>query len=209
MADKYGKKTEFNGLLAGILGGAVFLAFLFLLNVGLVGSLVGGAVGFVAGLLITRRKLPKVDMSMSGVSPEMLAEALRDGRSKLAEMRSIASRIQNPLVQFKVKQISDITEKILLDIQKDPNDLKPARQFLSYYLEATCKILRGYVDLSDKKVADPDVQTSLRRVEGLLDTIRKAFLQQHAQLLQNDVMDLDTEIQVLENTIKMEGLGEK
>lgn len=100
-------------------------------------------------------------------------------------------------------------EKILAEIRRDPADLKRSRQFLSYYLDATINIITKYATLSSQRVDDESIGESLSRTERMLDTINLAFEKQLARLLSNDVMDLDTELTLLEKTIEMEGLGGK
>jgi 5-bromo-4-chloroindolyl phosphate hydrolysis protein len=205
MPPKDSAKGGTNWIGAGIVAAVLFAALLFITgNLALAAA--GGGAGLIAGLLIFKPS-PKPDMnlSLSGITPEMVAEALRDGRVQVANLRAIGQRITNPVVQFKVKQISDVADKILEDIKKDPGDLKAARPFLNYYLDSTVKILERYAELSAKKILDKDVQISLKRVEALLDSIRLAFHKQLAKLLENDMLDLDTEMSVLEKTIQLDG----
>jgi len=200
--DKANKGTNWIG--AGIIGAAVFALLLFLTwNVPIAAA--GAGAGFIAGLLILKpSNKEEISLSMSGISPEMIAEAVRDGRARIASLRDVGQRVTNPLVQFKVKQIADVADKIVDDIRKDPGDLRAARPFLNYYLDSTVKILERYAELSSKKVLDREVQLSLKRVEALLDSIRLAFHKQLARLLEHDVLDLDTEMSVLEKTIRLE-----
>ena len=51
-------------------------------------------------------------------------------------------------------------------------------------------------------------QKAVERVESLLDMLQTAYEKQLAVLLEDDVMDLETELEVLERTIRMEGLVE-
>jgi 5-bromo-4-chloroindolyl phosphate hydrolysis protein len=205
MARKDKASERINWIGAGLIAAAVFAVLLFLTwNVPV--AFAGAGAGLIAGMLI-HKPSNKDDMrlSLTGITPEMVAEAIRDGRLQIAELRSVGQRVSNPLVQFKVKQIADVADKIIDDIRKDPGDLKAARPFLNYYLDSTVKILERYAELSAKKILDKDVQLSLKRVEGLLDSIRLAFHKQLAKLLENDMLDLDTEMSVLEKTIQLEG----
>lgn len=195
-------------ILAGIIGGAVFVLFYFVLMPDrLVVSIAAAVAGFLAGRLVFAPPRP-LSMSIGGVSEAQLKEALEKGRGKLSTLERASARIDAPRVKQKAARICETVRKILDDIKEDPADLRPARKFLGYYLDSTIKIVERYNDLAAKGVNDPDVQASLAKVESSLTTIQAAFEKQLAQLLQNDVMDLDTELEVLEKTIKMEGLGE-
>jgi 5-bromo-4-chloroindolyl phosphate hydrolysis protein len=188
--------------MAGILGAAVFAVFFFLIDVGAIFSIVLGAAAFVGGFFLFERKKSEVIDKEND-----LRTALEAGEKNLAEIRTIEKKIRKPAMLARIKEIDTILERILVDIKKDPSKLRNARQFLDYYVGSTIKILSKYVEISSQNVSDSGIQGSLARVEGMLGTIRDAFDAQHARILSNDVMDLDTEIQTLDQTIKMEGLG--
>jgi 5-bromo-4-chloroindolyl phosphate hydrolysis protein len=194
-------------VLAGLCGALVFLLFLIVVDAGIVLSVACGAGGFVAGLFLFRRRRP-VEVQVGSPDEDELREAVKEGQAKLAELRAGARSIQDPAVGAKVEAIAAVVARVLDQIRQDPRTLKNARQFLNYYLEATIKIVARYATLSSQHLRDADIQASLRRVEGMLETIRAAFEKQLALLLSNDVMDLDTELGLLEKTIKMEGLTE-
>jgi 5-bromo-4-chloroindolyl phosphate hydrolysis protein len=187
-----------------VVGAAVFAVF-YLLHFGVPLAIAGASVGLIAGSLVFKPK-EKFDekLLMRGITPQTVAEAIRDGRLKIGQLRQTAAKISNPVVQFKVRQIADIADKIVDDIRRDPGDVKAARPFLNYYLDSTVKILESYADLASKKVVDKDVLLSMKRVEALLDSIKLAFNKQLAKLLENDMLDLDTEISVLEKTIQLD-----
>lgn len=193
---------------AGAVGGALFVLFAFGLQFNLVLAAALSVGGYVAAMLIfAPSKTPAVRMQAAGLTQEMVDEALRDGRAKLSELRRQADRIPAVSVKRKVQDIAGLVERILDDIRRDPKDLRSARQFMGYYLDATTKIVGKYVEISERDVSSTEIDASLRRVEGTLDTIKGAFQRQLARLLEDDVMDLDTEVELLEKTIEMEGFG--
>lgn len=189
---------------SAITGAALFAGILIFLG-SMPLAVAGGVAGLVAGSLIFKSR-PRIDRSLlsQGITQEMLDEALREGALKVGALKQVGMRISSPVVQFKVKQIVEIAQKILEDVRKDPIDLKAARPFLNYYLDTTIRILESYAALSAKKVLDPDVMRSLKRVEALLDQIRLAFHKQLAKLMENEVLDLDTEMQVLQKSIELD-----
>lgn len=207
------EKRGLGGLFAGILGGAIFLLFFFLILPGVPGalilSIVFGVLGLIAGSLIFRkRKKPEIEMAVQGVTQEMISEALKEGQEKLSKLRAYSAKIVHREIKIKTDSICDTTSKILEDIKQDPKDYKTARQFLNYYLDSTLKILQRYVEISGHGATSSEIQSVLKKVENTLSTIDSAFKKQLAKLMEDDVLDLDTEITVLKRTIEMEGLGE-
>jgi 5-bromo-4-chloroindolyl phosphate hydrolysis protein len=176
----------------------------FLLDIGLVLSLVFSIVAFVGGLFLFQRRRAEVIEKEND-----LRSSLDAGDKKHSEIRALQRKIRKPTVLSKLKEIDDVVERILDGIKKYPSKLRHARQFLDYYLDATIKILTKYVDISSQNVRDPGIQASLARVEGMLGTLKDAFDAQLAKLLSNDVMDLDSALQTLKQAIEMEGLGKE
>jgi 5-bromo-4-chloroindolyl phosphate hydrolysis protein len=190
-----------DGLLSGILGAVLFVIFLFIFDVGVIPSLVIGGVGFGAGFLIFMRKKPEILAAETN--------SLEEGTKKLAEIRRLEKQIQKATMVSKVKEIDISIGKILSKIQKDPSKLKQAHQFLNYYLDATLKILNKYVELSAQNLHDQTILDSLKKVEDMLQDIKDAFDKFLVKLLSDDVLNLDTELSLLGQTIKMEGLGKE
>lgn len=162
------------------------------------------ALAFAGGTLVFR-----VTKKHADAKPADLDASLQEGRRKLAIIDSYGKKIPDAATKAKVKAICESIERILAEIKRDPPDLKAARQFLSYYLDSTVTILDKYVTLSSQAVADPGIRESLGRVERALETINLAFGKQLARLLSNDLLDLDTELSLLEKTMEMEGLSDR
>lgn len=151
---------------------------------------------------------PTLDLGGLGITEQQFYSELSAGTQKLTTLKRTADTVSNQSVRGKAFAVCDAVARILSDIREDPKDLRPARKFLGYYLDATINVVDRYATLSAKNVPSSELAASLRRAEDSLDTIKRAYDKQLAQLLENDVMDLDTEIEVLERTIKSEGLAD-
>jgi 5-bromo-4-chloroindolyl phosphate hydrolysis protein len=191
-------------VLGGLLGAAAFLVFLMFLQAGLFLSLLAAAGGFAAGLLLANDPR-SLKISAGGPAAKNLDAALAAAEGKLEEFESLIGAIESESVRRKARQIAELERKILEDIEADPKDFGPARGFLSYYQDASVNILRKYQQILDRGASSSEVRAAVSRVDPILETIRSAFEKQLARLLENDVLDLDTEITVLEETLKMEG----
>ena len=105
----------------------------------------------------------------------------------------------------KVVDICRTGAEIFDYLGKNPGDIPKARQFINYYLDATEKIVKQYVELSGRKDKTKEIEDSLKRVEAMLDSIKETYSKQLHNLLEDDLLDLNTEITVLEKTMKFEG----
>jgi 5-bromo-4-chloroindolyl phosphate hydrolysis protein len=193
-------------LLPGIIGGSVFIIFAFIFGVNIFVSIGLGLAGFIAGGLVFGAGKKDIEMIVDGITKQKYNEVMRQGKAKLAVLGSFIAKVKDVDVKKKVKEITDVVEKIFLDIEKDPKDIKPAREFLTYYLDTTINILNRYIEISGQNLQSKKISDMLERVEGLLDAIKKAFEKQLEKLLTDDMLDLDSDIKVLEQTIKSEML---
>jgi len=203
-----GQRKRHRGLttiLGGILGAATFVIFFILVQSGILIAIIAASAAFIAGMLLENE--PKaMTVKLDGMDAQSLEAVLVQAEAKLAQFESLVNRIESKTIQAKAMQIAALEHKILEDIESDPKDLKPARGFLTYYQDAAINIIRKYLQIMERGGSVSDIQTSVAKVEPILETIKAAFEKQLARLLENDVLDLDIEISVLEKTLKMEGL---
>lgn len=136
---------------------------------------------------------------------ERALQAVKEGMNKLRKIRNNTRMIKNNEVAEKIQEICRVGVDIFDNIKKHPEDLRRAKQFLNYYLDATEKIVNQYVELSQKREINDDVKASLANAEDILSTIGETYKKQLHNLMENDVMDLNTEITVLKKTMKFEG----
>lgn len=140
-------------------------------------------------------------------SPMTIRKTIFEGRKKVSRIRSAANVIRKPEAREKILQICSLADQIFKNFEKDPADMKAGKKFLNYYLDATVNIVEKYKELSRQNLTSKDSTDALNKSDEVLETIREAFEKQLGKLLDNDIMDLDTEISLLEQTFKMENLG--
>ena len=133
------------------------------------------------------------------------AEVVREGMEKLRQISNSARMVRSNEIAGKIREICGVGVKIFDDVKKNPNHTNKIRQFTNYYLDATKKIIEQYVEFSGKSNQNPEVEKTVQKIEGMLDSIKQTFDKQLANLLENDLLDINTELAVLKNTMKMEG----
>ena len=210
---------------AGYIAAAVFVLWYFVLGLGLiVGAILSALVYVALGTALsqavtgafgrrnaaartTRTTANEPDLTGSGITHQELTQALTDGARKLTQLKRATDRVRDDRVRAKANAVCDAVARIITDVREDPKDLRSARKFLNYYLDAAINVVKRYVDLRKRGASTAEAQAALSRAESSLETIRAAYERQLQHLLENDLMDLDTELEVLERTIKLEGLG--
>lgn len=134
------------------------------------------------------------------------AQVIAAAQERVDGILEAADRITHPEVRRRVAGLCESAEKILGELRREPRQIDLARAFLTYYLEAAYRIVRGYAGLTVRGVRSPEVQATLDRAETSLDAIQQAFDKQLAGLLEHEVIDLDSEVALLEKTVQMDNL---
>jgi len=188
-------------VLAASIAAVIFLLSFLVLNLGLLPSLGATAIGIVAGVLFLRTKSTAVKAKESNQR-----NLLQNGHAQRDAIQSLARRITKPSMTLQVQRIIGSVDKTLETLEADPAKVQDAVQFLDYYLNSTVKVLSVYTELSQKSVHDSEIQQAIAKTESTLATIADGFDAQLAKLLSKDVLDLTTELKVLQENMIGDGL---
>lgn len=172
----------------------------------LISALMGGAAFAGGALLFAPEKIDPLFREAAlqhGISPQQLKKIISGGKKKVKTLREYADRISQPEIHSGVLKISGTSEKIFQNFQKDPKDIKAARQFITYYLDAVINVLDQYTALPESAPGKNEFQ---KKVQDLLATANSSFEKQLARLYEDDYLNLDTEMSVLEKALKSEGV---
>ncbi|HOL83754.1 MAG TPA: 5-bromo-4-chloroindolyl phosphate hydrolysis family protein [Thermoclostridium caenicola] len=185
-------------MLSILIGVACFAVLNFWLAAGFFPALIVGVLAWLVAALINSGKQKEDKISLDGITRQEVESTIRAGRKLTAGMRQASYRLQQMEVKKEIEDLCKIAESMFELLKKDPNDLRIVKQFITYYLEPTHKIVLKYVELATTRPMPADAVSILDKTEKSFKTIRATFLQQKEKMLANDVMDLDTEIKVFE-----------
>jgi hypothetical protein len=133
------------------------------------------------------------------------AEVIRGAREQVDEIVVAADAIQKPEIRAQVTRLCGTAEQILDELAREPRQIQLARAFLAYYLQAAGRIVTGYAELLRNGSSSASAAESLARAEASLASIQRAFDDQRDALLEHRVIDLDSEVAVLEKTVRLSG----
>lgn len=172
------------------------------------GILPTGYLDLAAGKLFLTEmgyRAPEPEQKKEREAPE--AEARRDD-DILREIRQVNDQIPDETMSAKIDRIEEITGKILAYQKSHPNREGQLRSFLNYYLPTTLKILRAYAQLDAQGVEGENISAAKARIEGMMDQVVSGFEKQLDKLFRDDAMDISSDVQVLENMLKKDGLSD-
>ena len=166
-----------------------------------------GYLDYGRGLLVlTLDGIPEEEPVQQKEAPVRETPAEKEN-AVLAEIRAVNDDIDNPRLSAQIDRIGVITAKIF-DYQKTHPEKSPQlHSFLSYYLPTTLKILRAYAQLEDQEVSGENISSAMKRIENMMEKVVEGFEKQLDQLFQGDVLDITTDVEVLERMMAKDGLS--
>lgn len=193
-------------LIAGIASGYIFYDIIYSRSI-LLANLIGLLIYYVVWRTVKtiQNRSRKPDIKDDPFRSIQVEKAVKEGSERLRNIRAQTRLITNNDVAEKIQDICKTGLDIFDYIQKNPGDLTKAKQFINYYLDTTEKIVTKYVELISKKEGNSEIDAAVSNVESVLDSIKETYTKQLHNLLEDDLLDLNTEIKVLEKTIKLEG----
>ena len=141
----------------------------------------------------------------SSLSPQV-REVLDKGNAYLAEIRRCNDLIPGAEISRKISRMEDIVEKIFDRTEKDPGIVPDLKKLMNYYLPMTVKLLNAYADMDAQPVQGENILASMREIEETLDTLNLAFEKLLDDLFSDTVLDVSSDISVLNTLLAQEGL---
>lgn len=146
---------------------------------------------------------PMADKGMDGVDAFQtgrVAHAVAEGEAHLKGMQDAILRARDRSLERRVQQFVTVARGLFRTVEADPGDLTAARKYLVVYLmgarDATVKFADHYAQTRDASArAD---------YEALLADLETTFAQKTTAFLSNNRTDLDVEIAVLRDRLKLD-----
>ncbi|MFM7335573.1 MAG: 5-bromo-4-chloroindolyl phosphate hydrolysis family protein [Tabrizicola sp.] len=146
---------------------------------------------------------PTADKGMAGVDAfqtDRVARVVEEGEAHLAAMKDAILRARDRGLERRVDQFAAVARGLFRTIEGDPGDLTAARKYMSVYLmgarDATVKFADHYAQTRDANArAD---------YEALLTDLETTFAEKSKTFLTNSRSDLDVEIAVLRDRLKLD-----
>lgn len=155
-------------------------------------------------LLKPNRRIAGIDVeSMPG--GEEIQKLLDDAQTDLADIDKAVKAIADPAVQHNAQALYATGTRILAYLKENPDKIKLARRFFTYYLDTAAKLLARYVDFQNTGLHSEEVMEILCKTAESLPVLNKAFEKQFTHLMQGELLDVEADIELLKSTLKMEG----
>jgi hypothetical protein len=166
------------------------------------------AAGFAAYCvlkLVFRGAVERVKLPVETGDPDVDA-LLREGEAASAEMEGLRGRVKDADIKTKLGALISVIGKIFADVSEDAGDYRRVRRFADFYLPTIMKLLRAYERFEASGGAGETVVGTLDRISDALDSILASCEKQYDALFRNQALDIETDVVVLEQLLKKDGL---
>lgn len=174
--------------------------------------LIVSALALGAYALAKKRIPPRVVMVPAPAEPfatgeAALDEALTQAQRDLDALRDLNARIPDAALSAQIERMEKAGASILREVRAHPEKGRGIRKFVTYYLPTAVKVLTTYADLSASGAGGENARSLTAQVEQNAGTIAAAFEAQLDALFAGEVLDVSSDITVLEGMLGGDGTG--
>lgn len=138
-----------------------------------------------------------------------LDKMIDDGKKAISEMKRLDEAIEDEKISRDIRRLETVCQSIFDQVKADPSKLPQIRRFMDYYLPTTLKLLNAYDRMGAAGVSGENIDGTKGRIDAMMDTIVSAFDKQMDALFADEALDIATDITVMENLLRQEGLSEE
>ena len=134
-----------------------------------------------------------------------VADVMRQGREAMQRIRRANDIIADPALSAQIDSIENSCGQLLSLLEQRPQLLSQLRTFLRYYLPTTLRLLEARARL-ENTASTPKAREVRQRISEAVGMIDKAFVKQVEALDEYRFIDLESEMDVLRDMLKSDGL---
>ncbi|MGN0305070.1 MAG: 5-bromo-4-chloroindolyl phosphate hydrolysis family protein [Lachnospiraceae bacterium] len=135
-----------------------------------------------------------------------LSRLLEEGNGYIREIHTLNEGIKGEEISHKLEVIEEMADSIFEQLKRKPEKIPDLRKFMQYYLPMTVKVVRAYRDFEQENLPSRQLEESKKEIEETLDKVQIAFEKLREKLFAEDVLDVSTDLDVLETMMSQEGL---
>lgn len=158
-------------------------------------------------LLREQEEKEKQKLENDPVGKEM-SQILEEGERYILQIRRLNDEILGEDISSQLDQIEEIISSIFEVIKRKPEKRGDLRKLMQYYLPMTVKVVTTYRDFENERVPSEQLEESKQDIKDTLEKVIGAFRNLREKLFQEDVLDVSTDLDVLEAMMSQEGLIE-
>ena len=127
---------------------------------------------------------------------------IKDANEKLDTIYSCFNESKDGEVQVQAGKLYERGLEILSYLKDHPEKISKASRFLSYYLETAANICDKYREIEKRGLVNEDTEKATENAKRAMVLLEKAFDNEFMKLIADDLIDIETDMKVLENSMK-------
>lgn len=130
------------------------------------------------------------------------------GQEMLHQIREENDAIPDQVLSGQMDELEQLCVQIFKTVAEKPAKAPQIRKFMDYYLPTTLKMLANYRTMSNRGVSVNDMTEARSTVIRGMGMVLTACQKQLDNLYKDDILDVSTDIDVLEQMLKRDGFTE-
>ncbi|CEQ17849.1 5-bromo-4-chloroindolyl phosphate hydrolysis family protein [Paraclostridium sordellii] len=150
----------------------------------------------------------KLNEEIENLEKDEIESTIKIGRDYIEQIKNIKNELYKEEIAVKLDKLGNISNQILVQVEKNPNKIQEVNKFINHYLPITIKLINSYKDINNQSVQGENIENAKIEIEKSIDLINSAFENLLDDLYEDVVLDISTDISVLKTLFKQEGLTE-
>jgi len=188
-----------------IVGGTFFGILYIGLDFNIILSLIFSIISYYASIMIFRERGPEDDLTIDSdlfYSQKLSGESL----GYINKIEVLVGKIENKELSTEIKEICNISRKIVNVLKENPQKSNQVRKYADYYLPFTLNILTQYNTVEDQKLTSKESKAFMLKVETMILRVKEASKTQLNNMYETDIVNTNADIKVFETMLKTDGL---
>lgn len=165
-----------------------------------------GRIAFIMAQGVDTGKKAPAQQPIPKTGDAAVDSLVQKGQELLAQIRAENDLIPDPKLSAQMEKLDDIANRIFRTVAEQPGKAPQIRRFMDYYLPTTLKMLTGYRKMDERQVAGANAEATRAQIRKAMEVVLQAFSKQLDTLYQDDMLDISTDIDVLETMLRQDGL---
>ena len=133
---------------------------------------------------------------------------IESGEKYISQIESVNYSLRGNNICTKLDEMTEVTKNIINNVKKNPNNLPLVKKFFNHYLPISLKLITSYKELNEQTIEGENIKKAKYEIEKSIDLINTAFKKLLDDLFEDVVLDVSSDISVLETLFTQEGLTE-
>ena len=130
------------------------------------------------------------------------------GQDMLDTIRNENIVITDETLSAQMDTLADKCTQIFRTVSEEPAKVPQVRKFMNYYLPTTLKVLANYRTMQERGVSYQDMSQARESAVRCMDMVLTACQKQIDALHKENMLDISTDIEVMEQMLKRDGYVE-